>query len=61
MRRYLRTVAGIGVWAGIVSGALAEQGTVLVKDLNTPRDFPKIETRTEWEARRRTISGNKSS
>jgi hypothetical protein len=55
MRRYLRIVVGLGFWAAVVSGALAEQGKLPVKDLNTPREFPKIESRAEWEARAKDI------
>ncbi len=35
--------------------ASAQQGTLPVKDLNTPREFPKIDTRAEWEARAKDI------
>src|SRR5256885_13150568 len=36
----------------------SDQRTSAVKDLNTPRTFPKIESRTEWEARAKEIREN---
>src|SRR5205807_2235334 len=36
----------------------SDQRAGAVKDLNTPRTFPKIESRTEWEARAKEIREN---
>ena len=33
----------------------SDQRAGSVKDLNTPRTFPKIESRTEWQARAKEI------
>ena len=35
--------------------ASQEQGTIQIKDLNTPRDFPIITSRAQWETRAREI------
>jgi hypothetical protein len=35
--------------------ASQEQAAIQIKDLNTPRDFPKITSRAQWEERAREI------
>jgi dienelactone hydrolase len=42
------------LWVVIQSGAFAEE-PVKVKDLNTPREFPLINTRAEWDSRAKSI------
>ena len=48
-------VCGSTVQRGAETLPASDQRPVAAKDLNTPRAFPKIESKTEWEARAKEI------
>src|SRR5580692_999926 len=55
MRCYLAILSSAVLLYPFGHAALAEPAGTGVKDLNTPRDFPRIDSRAQWQERAKDI------